>query len=308
MLPFEIRAISFGVFARRGSFTGTAPFESVKELLSRTGANTVTLVPSGLQATPQSTGISIEKTVSDEELTAMIDYIHGLGAKVFLKPTANCANGSWRAYISFFDEDVVCEPKWSEWFHAYSEFQCHYAEIAERTHCEMFIAGCEMVMTEHRSDEWREVIRSIRRVYSGPVSYNTDKYQEHNVKWWDEVDYISSSGYYPFGSWETQLDRIEKVVEHFQKPFFFAETGCMSVTGSGSIPNNWSVTGDAAPEEQAEWYREMFSAVSRRPWLKGVCLWDWASRLYPLSEAGQRKDYNIYGKPAEAVVKEYFSK
>ena len=104
---------------------------------------------------------------------------------------------------------------------AYSLFQLHYARIAEETRCEMFIAGCEMVMTEHREAEWRKVIESIRSVYNGPVSYNTDKYQEDHVKWWDCVDVISSSGYYPENDWENQLDRIERVVNKFQKPFFF---------------------------------------------------------------------------------------
>lgn len=49
----------------------------------------------------------------------------------------------------------------------------------------LFIAGCEMVQTERREAEWRKVIAAIRRKYDRPVSYNTDKYQEHNVKWWD---------------------------------------------------------------------------------------------------------------------------
>lgn len=37
------------------------------------------------------------------------------------------------------------------------------------------------------------------------------------------MDVISSSGYYPIHDWENQLDRIERVVKKYQKPFFFAE-------------------------------------------------------------------------------------
>ena len=59
----------------------------------------------------------------------------------------------------------------------------------------MFIAGCEMVQSEHRENEWRKLISDIRMIYHGPVTYNTDKYQEDNVTWWDCVDYICSSGY-----------------------------------------------------------------------------------------------------------------
>lgn len=84
----------------------------------------------------------------------------------------------------------------------------------------MFIAGCEMVMAEHREAEWRKVIESIRSVYNGPVSYNTDKYQEDHVKWWDCVDVISSSGYYPENDWENQLDRGTRILLLGQNPVF----------------------------------------------------------------------------------------
>ena len=95
----------------------------------------------------------------------MITYAKELGLKVILKPSANCRNGAWRAHINFFDEDVPCEPKWSNWFASYTAFQVHYAKIAEEMRCDMFIAGCEMVMSERREAEWREVIRAIRKEY-----------------------------------------------------------------------------------------------------------------------------------------------
>lgn len=83
----------------------------------------------------------------------------------------------------FLEHDIPCEPKWKNWFASYKEFQTHYARIAEEEQCDIFIAGCEMVMTEHREKQWREVIASIRKEYHGLVSYNTDKYQEDHVSW-----------------------------------------------------------------------------------------------------------------------------
>ena len=216
-----IRGITFAPFVRRGVLDKEEARESLNAMRERTGADTVLLAPGGFQKTAHSTDIGYDSgyTMGDQELKEFIGYAKSLGFRVFLKPTVNCLDGTWRAYISFFDEDVPCEPKWSEWFASYTEFQLHYAEIAEETGCEMFIVGCEMVMTEHREEEWRRLIGDIRKVYHGPVSYNTDKYQEHNVKWWDCVDVISSSGYYPADDWENQLDRIGKVVERYHKPF-----------------------------------------------------------------------------------------
>ncbi|MNN23996.1 hypothetical protein D3C81_1374100 [compost metagenome] len=53
--------------------------------------------------------------------------------KVCLKPIVNCADGTWRAHINFFDKDVPCEPKWSEWFRSYTAFILHYAVIAQES-------------------------------------------------------------------------------------------------------------------------------------------------------------------------------
>ena len=122
------------------------------------------------------------------------------------------------------------------------------------------------------------------------------------------LEAVSSSGSYPINDWETQLDRIEKVVKKYGKPFFFAECGCMSVKGSVLVPNDWSVRGDPDPEGQADWFKAMFSACVKRDWVGGFAVWDWRDKLYPLSAADTDMGYGIYGKPAEEVVKEFYSR
>ena len=167
---------------------------------------------------------------------------------------------------------------------------------------DLFIAGCEMVQTERREAEWREVIAAIRRKYDGLVSYNTDKYQEHNVKWWDAVDVISSSGYYPINDWDNQLDRIEQVVKKFDKPFFFAEAGCMSVEGSNQVPNDWGVQGAYDEKGQADWFRTMFAACQKREWVGGFGIWEWAAWHGNGTKPVKRNDYEVYGKEALEVI------
>lgn len=303
-----IKGVTFASFAPRGSLETKEAHESLNNLKKNTGADFITLIPNGLQETPQSEEISYitDANVSDEELILMIQYAHETGLRVALKPTVNCKNGTWRAHINFFDKDVHCEPKWGNWFASYTDFQLHYAEIAEKTGCEMFLAGCEMVMSERREKEWRKLISDIKAVYSGPVSYNTDKYQEDNITWWDCVDVISSSGYYPFEDWEQELDRIEAVVKKFNKPFFFAECGCMSTEGSSRVPNKWSLQGNIDLQEQADWYTAMFEACKKRPWVEGFCIWDWAWKQYSPARAKTNRGYDIYNKPAQAVVKKYY--
>ncbi len=114
-----IKGITFAPFAPRGAFLKKEVYKSLDNLVERTGADFIILVPNGLQETPQSEDIDFasEATIGDE--------------------------------------DVPCEPKWGNWFASYTKFQMHFAKLAKQANCEMFIAGCEMVQTERREGSRR---------------------------------------------------------------------------------------------------------------------------------------------------------
>lgn len=139
----RINAVTFAPFCARGTFEKEETRQSLKLMKEKTGANYVIFAPNGVQKTAFSENIDYrtKRNVSDEELTAMIAYAKQLGLKVALKPTANCEDGTWRAHINFFDEDVVCEPKWSNWFASYRAFQEHYAGLAQQCGVDLFIAA-----------------------------------------------------------------------------------------------------------------------------------------------------------------------
>lgn len=303
-----IKGFTFGWGAKRGDFRKPEVKESLRLMKERTASNYVIFALAATQDTAFSTEVIYHGAhmVSDDELREMIDYARTLDLKVMLKPTVNPSDGTWRAHINFFDLDVPCEPKWKDWFQSYTAYQMHYARIAEEKQVEMVIAGCEMVQTERREQEWRQLINDLRTVYHGLITYNTDKYQEANVEWWDAVDVISSSGYYPLGDWQNQLDRIEAIIKPYNKPFFFAEAGCPSRTGSSQIPNAWTLEGEVNLEEQKRFYEDMFEQTSKRDWIKGFGLWDWKAILYPEKEAHLDKDYAVFGKPAEQVIRQFY--
>jgi len=305
-----IKGFTFGWMSGRGEFRKPEAKESLRLMAERTGSSHVIFALAALQDHPQAVEVKYrgEHMVEDDELLDMIRYARTLGLRVILKPTVNCNDGTWRAHINFFDIDVPCEPKWTDWFRSYTAYQKHYAAIAEQEKCEMFIVGCEMVQSERRSAEWREVIAAVREVYTGLVSYNTDKYQEGHVAWWDAVDVISSSGYYPIGDWEAQLDRIEQEIAPYKKPFFFAEAGCPSRSGSAQVPNDWGLEGVVSAEEQERFYEAMFRHASQREWVRGFGLWDWSANLYQEKNALTDDGYGVYGKPAERVIRRFYER
>lgn len=305
-----ISGMTWGWSGRRGHWTGPEAEDSMNKMKQHLSVNWVTLAFGALQDHPHATEIHFREhpTITDEEMYGAIRHARSLGLKICMKPVVNCKDGTWRAHINFFDIDVPCEPKWSDWFASYNEYILHYARIAEETKCEMLCIGCEMVQTDRRETEWRSLIAEVRKVYSGIITYNCDKYQETNVKWWDAVDVISSSGYYPINDWENQLNRIEAVVRKFQKPFFFMEAGCPSREGSPFIPNDWSLKGQPSGEAQEAYYQAMFEHCDKRDWVQGFMLWDWPAKLYSPESAPENDDYCMYAKPAEAVVRNYYER
>lgn len=303
-----IRGVTFGYLSSRGEWVKDEAFESLKMLKERCAVSHIVLPVVVEQKTIHSTEIDWknETVLSDLEVINMVEYAKKSDLQVILKPMVNISDGTWRAHINFFEHDVPCEPKWSDWFKSYSEFIIHYARLAEESESDLFVIGCEMVNANRREKEWRELIKQVREVYSGPITYNCDKYQEGNITWWDAVDVISSSGYYPIGTWNEQLTRIKKVVEKWDKPFFFCEAGCPSRKGSKYLPNDWALEGTIDVTGQKDWYEDMFKHTDQEKWVKGFALWDWKARLYPIDESDQDTDYALYGKPAEQVVKSYY--
>ena len=299
-------AMTWGWVGERGSWTGPRAQESLNALAD-TGVNWIIPAFSALQESAQSETVDrdLQPTVTDDEIRAIVRASHDRGLKVCLKPTVNCADGTWRAYIGFLEPDVPGEPTWGRWFESYTDFVLDAAMLAHEEHAEMLCVGCEMVRSDHREADWRRLIARVREVYDGPIAYNCDKYQEDRLTWWDAVDIMSSSGYYPSGRWNENLDRIEAAVQRTGKPFVFMEAGCPSRAGSSQRPNDWAFGGDADEIEQAHYLDEMFTQMRSRPWVRGAGLWDWPAALYPVANARENRDYCMYAKPGEDVLRRH---
>ena len=97
-----ICGFTFAPFCGAGVLNSASAKESLKQMQERTGADFVIFAPNGVQKNAHSEEIcyTSEATMTDEELVEMIAYAKELGLRVALKPTANCADGTWRAFIN----------------------------------------------------------------------------------------------------------------------------------------------------------------------------------------------------------------
>ena len=164
-----------------------------------------------------------------------------------------------------------------------------------------------MVMAQHREQDWRNLFATVRNHFHGLLSLNVDKYQEDRIPYWDALDVISSSGYYPTGSWPAELARIQAVVEKYRKPFFFAECGCPCRRGSEKRPNDWTTREPFDLDTQTRYYEEMLNAGREASWIGGYAGWAWSCDTGEKLADGT-DDYGVAGRDAAAVIRSFYDK
>lgn len=302
-----------------GDFSSPDSEQTLRDIIVPTGANWVAVIVTCFQDTIASTEIDCSRPVNatDDDVRAAIQQAHAQGLKVMLKPHVDPRHlpdsHTGRFSINFGSDDE----KWAQWFASYTRFITHYAALAQETGAEYFTIGTELEGTVGRAAEWREIIRQIRALYSGPITYAALTYFEPlQVNWWDQLDAIGIDAYYAltlttsptteqmeFG-WTPNLAYLSLMESTWHKPIIITEVGYMSVNGTNILPGDWSLQGDIDLQEQADAYQALFDSLQGQPWWHGV-FW-WAVSTDPNQGGAQDRGYSFHGKPAEQVLKRYF--
>ena len=320
----KVNGFTYGYGARKGNLRTEKAMVSQDKLMD-TGINWVCIAQSVNQERYNSTEIFFDyhHTATDKDIIFAIRRFHEKGIKVCLKPIVNCNDGMWRAEIDFPDMNMYGKDVyWDSWFASYSSYILHYAEIAEDEGCEMLCIGCELLGTERKERHWRTLIQEVRKVYHGLLVYNTNHGKETGVKWWDMLDFIGTSAYYPVAKypgdtlesmvkeWERVSVKLEEVSKKFGKDILFMEAGCRSARGCAKMP--WNFTHKELPmdeEEQANFYESCLMVMQEKPWFAGVFWWDWATEVYDSKKIAQiDRGFNIHMKKAEEVLRRWYKK
>jgi len=319
VIPGEFQAgLAFTGYAA-DAYDGTGARLSL-DRIRRTDATWISLLVTGYQETIHTTaiGFSGPATPPDDSLKRIIQYAHGLGLKVMLKPHVDLANDPAH-YRGEIGPDFTAAD-WAAWFASYRPFILHYAELAAWTRCELFCVGCELGTTAGHEAEWRSIITAVRKIYPGPLTYadNLVETDPDAVGWWDAVDFIGQDCYPTLTSiaspsvddllagWGPFRARLEALASKWNRPLILTEIGCRSVAGGAQNPWDWQRQGAVDLEVQRNFYEAAFRALEGRAFVQGVYWWQWS----PDPNDGGPGDtgYTPWGKPAEEVLKTWFPK
>jgi hypothetical protein len=249
----------------------------MRTLKRRHRVDTVTLFVVWEQGGTEAVAISPgEKTAPFVNLRTAIRSARAAGLRVVLRPYVDPANGLWRGEI---DPASV-----TEWFASYTRFILRYVDLARRERVSGFVVGSYLVALPAEAARWRALVAQVRRRFKGFVTYQANWDETQRVAWWDAVDVVSISGYYPVATapgaslstlvsgWQRWTEKIEQLHTATGKPVMFGEIGyrtvaITAVTPWDTVPAAFSLSAQVNAYEAAlrVWYRV--------PWFAGFHWW-----------------------------------
>ena len=290
----------------------------------------VALVPWAFQDDYQSAevrhhrGDSLEIIKRNNRWIKQINTAQQAGYKVFLKPhlwLGDDTTGLWRSDILPTNEE-----NWESWKASYRNFILDYAMIAEESEAELYCIGVEFSkLTEKYPAYWRSLIKDVRNIYSGKITYAANWYQEYEqLSFWDQLDYIGIQAYFPLtkndnpstreisNGWDKYISEIETVHKKFKKPVLFTELGYKSTIDSAKEPWTWvdhtqENEMKVSNETQSNCYIAFFDSVWKAKWMSGLFIW----QMRVDHNENLRKidiDFTPQAKPAEKIIREAYGK
>lgn len=238
------------------------------------------------------------------------------GLKVMLKPQV-FIGGGWIGEMDFDTEE-----KWKTWEVNYRKFIMEYLNVAVKHNVEMFCVGTEFnIAIIKREKFWKELIKEIRKIYKGQLTYsaNWDSYDKVGI--WKELDFVGISSYFPLSDaknptvgllvkeWKPIIRKLKVFSSSQNKKILFTEYGYMSVDGCAGkaweiekAKHNLNINHFA----QSNAYDALWTSLVNEEFWAGGFLWKW----FPEGmghEGYPEKDYSPQDKPAEQVIKKWFN-
>ena len=244
-----------------------------------------------------------------------ITYSQNLGLKVMLKPHVWVMQQGWAG-----DYDLEGEEKWARWEKGYAKYIMTYARLADSMNVEMLCIGTEFrKAVVKRKAFWEKLIKDVRTVYDGKVTYAANWDNFHKVEFWDDLDFIGIDGYFPLSTsktpsvnmlvnkWDSVIQVLERYHVKYKKPILFTEYGYQSI--DYTTDGHWKYQQDTLAvnlQGQANAYEAFFQALWSKEWFAGGFLWKWHAQHEEYGGPSCKR-FTPQNKPAEATIKKWYT-
>ncbi len=320
MLPAGfVKGVNQAHVHRGGRGYGSDIAREQLQTLRGIGFDWVALTPFGYQSTAHANTIRMgDRSMTDDNLLHEIRHAHQAGLRVLIKPhiwsrdfwTGDQWHGSIRQNN---DADQA------QWWSAYRALILHYAKIAQAGRADAFCLGTELVlMTRGQAQRWQDLIREVRAIYQGYLTYAAHWDQEwRDIKFWEDLDAVGISMYFPIDApddadvdqlvraWKPWREKLDAFAQTLDQPIVFLEVGYRPALGSFRKP--WEYEGGQYDEPtQARAFDAMFQALHDAPWWRGVFVWKSFTDPDHTERHTDRADFSFQNRAGEQVLARWF--
>lgn len=245
-----------------------------------------------------------------------IALLHKNGIKVMLKPQIWIWRGEFTGALTMKSEE-----DWKVLESSYEKFILAHAELAEKSNTAILCIGTELdQFIKNRPDYWLGLIKEIRKVYKGKLTYaaNWDEYAR--TPFWKQLDFIGIDAYFPLceektptiaqcrQGWQRHKEKIRELSLTNDTPILFTEYGYRSTDQTAWKP--WLVDRHENPvnlEAQANATQALLEEFWEEGWFAGGFVWKW---FINHDRAGGSADnrFTPQNKPAQDVIKEFYKR
>jgi hypothetical protein len=243
-----------------------------------------------------------------------IEQFHRQGLRVMLKPQIWIGRGMYTGTIQ-----LKTDADWKMLEDSYEKFILAFAQVAQETNTELYCIGTELEsFALARPDYWQQLIRKIKEIYKGKLTYaaNWDSYSQ--VPFWTQMDYIGVDAYFPVSDqitpdiatatagWKQWKMDLSNLSLEYDKKILFTEYGYVSADYAGREP--WKNADESRAKNmqaQQNLLQAQYDAVWNEDWHAGGFLWKHHGEK---SMRGFGKRFTTQEKPAEKAVREFYGK
>lgn len=237
------------------------------------------------------------------------------GIHVMLKPQIWIWRGEYTGGIALENET-----QWKELENSYRTFIMDWAQLASDTNTPMLCIATELdSFVKLRPDYWRALIKDIRAIYKGKLTYagNWDSYK--HVTFWDVLDYIGVDAYFPVSDEQTPtLETVKKnwtpwkvemaaLSKKHSKKILFTEYGYITADYAGKEPWKSAQEHHEMNEQgQQVLFQGLYESVWQEDWMAGGFLWKHFADQFGTD--GMDKLFTVKGKLAQKTVAEAYNR
>ncbi|MFT6706197.1 MAG: hypothetical protein ACJATF_001023 [Flavobacteriales bacterium] len=252
--------------------------------------------------------IPVTETVKE---SSILDYFSYAAKEKTFSKKDKTQGATWRG-----DFAAANEADWKTWEECYESYMLNWARVADSLSVDMLCVGTELkLFVQQRPRFWQQLIKKIKKIYKGPLTYSANWDEYADVPFWKDLDYIGIDAYFPISDaetptvaqvvagWKPIAHELKALSKKYKRQVLITEFGYRNVSYAGKEP--WTHDKEKTKsnyEAQVNLYEGFFQTFQQESYISGSFLWQWIVD----DQQPWNTSFSPRGKPAMKVLEKWY--